>query len=204
MADEDDHPKAATPDASGDEADDREDESTPTSNTLASTTPSDPTVKKKKKKKKKKKSTDASEDGPEAPLPKPKKPPVVFIDDPNWVMTTVPAGWSTDVPGPSRPPAEEGGSGWNSQPPSGWDDTPVRAMLQHAIRREEMLRQRMAAAGGAPLPANPTTNIHATFSHDAAAAVAQGGNTTWAASSGPPHIIVPDDIEIESSITELD
>ncbi|KAJ3105110.1 hypothetical protein HDU97_008514 [Phlyctochytrium planicorne] len=114
---------------------------------------------KKKKKKKKKKKGANPEDGPEAPTP-PKKPPVVFIDDPNWVMTTIPAGWSTDVPQPVAPREDISEAVREVQPPTGWDDTPVRAMLRDAMRREELLRERLASGGPNPTPAAQRTNIH--------------------------------------------
>ncbi|KAJ3113764.1 hypothetical protein HDU96_002944 [Phlyctochytrium bullatum] len=190
-----------------------------------------PAVPKKKKKKKKKKPaiTDPTEDGPAAPTPpQPKK--VVFIDDPSWPMTTVPAGWGTATPNVTNAELPSGPAGnWaredydddgpavpTSQPaapsaPKGWDDAPIRAMLQHAIQREQMLRERLASSNGAAYVHRPH-NVHEMQS--TLPASAQGWDapiqgvhfisTGFAGGGGTWNTATPSETRMESRITELD
>ncbi|KAI8851806.1 hypothetical protein BC829DRAFT_487863 [Chytridium lagenaria] len=160
---------------------------------------------KKKKKKKKKKPVD-----PNA-APVPTRKPVIFIDDPNWVTKTIPVGWSTNIPQPLSTQPEDWPS--DQRPPTNWDDAPIRAMLQDAVRRDEELRQKLGAGGQASVV---LTNMHGNAYPETTAsgwdAPIQGvqfistgfaGGTMWGGEDQPA---VNDDggVDVPSNITELD
>jgi hypothetical protein len=132
-------------------------------NNLTTTTPAtpndDPNASKKKRKKKKKKN--ATTDEPAQP-PKPPKPRPVFIDDPNWVPKVIPAGWgeSSTSTSTSESTSAPSSSSFNpnlrsNQLPTGWDDNPVKKLLQEAIEKEELRKQKLAEAIAAGLVVTP-------------------------------------------------